>query len=78
MKDELIQGRSYVLCVIHVLVKSRLSNKPACSISYLSTVKKHIYHPLYAQDKTHDSADRELTPSLGENFFSYQNQDVNW
>lgn len=48
-------------------LKCLLSNKSACSISCLSTVKKHIYHPLYILYKTHNTADKELTPYLGWN-----------
>lgn len=51
------------------LLKCLLSNKSACSISCLLTVKKHIYHPLYMLYKIHHSADKGLTPScLGEIF----------
>lgn len=44
------------------LLKCLLSHRSACSISCLSTVKKHIYHSLCILYRTHNSADSELTP----------------
>lgn len=59
VKDVLMRDTPMSFVSFMSLLKCLLSNKPGCSISCLSSVKRPIYHPLYTLYKIHDSANME-------------------